>query len=107
MQLLCLVFSTLVLNIQTVCHCFYSLGGSDIWGWTDGQDGHEYAIVGLSTGTSFVRVTNATHPEVLGFMPSAGNISSWWRDMKVVANAAYVVSEARNHGLQVNKARTK
>ena len=101
-----IIFSTRVFNLQTVCHCFYSLSGSDIWGWTDSEDGHEYAIVGLSTGTSFVRVTDAMHPEVLGFMLSAVNISDYWRDMKVVNNAAYIVSEAEPHGLQVNKART-
>ena len=80
---------------------FRSPRGSDIWGWTDPQDGNEYALVGLSTGTSFVRLTNATDPEVIGFIPSTNNIASIWRDIKVVNNAAYIVSEAANHGLQV------
>ena len=66
------------------------------------MEGHEYAIVGMNTGTSFVRVTNAWYPEVLGFMPSTRNKASNWRDIKVVNNAAYIVSEARYHGLQVN-----
>jgi hypothetical protein len=28
-------------------------------------------------------------------------VSSTWRDIKVIGNYAYIVSEARNHGLQV------
>ena len=38
------------------------IGGSnstslnDIWGWTDPQTNREYAIVGMSNGTSFVEI---------------------------------------------------
>jgi choice-of-anchor B domain-containing protein len=28
-------------------------------------------------------------------------VASTWRDVKVIGNYAYIVSEARNHGLQV------
>ena len=52
-----------------------------------------------------MRVTDATSPKVLGFMPSAFNIADTWRDVKVVNNTAYIVSEAQDHGLQVNKLR--
>ena len=74
--------------------------GNDIWGWTDPVERHEYAVVGLSTGTSFVRVTDPLNPEVLGFLPTRTDPSTW-RDMKVVNNAAYIVSEAADHGMQV------
>ena len=43
-----------------------SPGGNDIWGWTNGDD--DYAIVGTTGGTSFVRVTDPENPEVLAFM---------------------------------------
>jgi choice-of-anchor B domain-containing protein len=74
--------------------------GNDIWGWTDPQDGKEYAIVGTETGTSFVDVTNPTSPVVLGFLPTH-TVGSLWRDIKVYKNHAFIVSEATNHGMQV------
>lgn len=80
-----------------------SLGGGDaedLWGWTDPLDGREYAIVGMAGTTAFVDVTEAANPVVLGTLPSHTG-SSLWRDVKVYANHAYIVSEASGHGLQV------
>jgi len=74
--------------------------GNDIWGWTDPETGREYAIVGLTGGSSFVDVTDGVNPKVLAFLPTH-TVSSIWRDMKVVYNTAYIVSEAKDHGLQV------
>jgi len=74
--------------------------GNDIWGWTDPINGDEYAIMGLSGGTSFVRITNPTEPETLAFLPTH-TVASTWRDMKVIDHYAYIVSEARDHGMQV------
>jgi len=77
-----------------------SPAGNDIWGWTDPQNGDEYAIVGLTGGTSFVRITDPKNPVPVGFIYSATTYSSW-RDIKTIGNFAYIVSEARGHGLQV------
>ncbi len=74
--------------------------GNDIWGWTDPSNGKEYAIVGVQNGTSFVDISNPSNPTVLGFLPSHNNSSSLWRDIKVVNNYAYIVSEAGGHGIQ-------
>lgn len=74
--------------------------GNDIWGWTDPETGKEYAIVGLSGGTSFVDVTDPINPVVLAFLLTRTG-PSIWRDMKVVYDTAYIVSEAKDHGLQV------
>ena len=79
------------------------MGGGDaedLWGWTDPQDGKEYAIVGMAGGTAFVDVTDPTAPVVLGTLPSHTG-SSLWRDVKVHADHAFIVSEASGHGLQV------
>jgi len=72
--------------------------GNDVWGWTDGND--EYAIMGLTGGTAFVRITDPKNPVAVGFIYSR-TVSSSWRDIKVIGNYAYIVSEARDHGLQV------
>jgi choice-of-anchor B domain-containing protein len=75
---------------------------NDIWGWTDPATKKDYALVGASNGTVFVDISDAKRPQVLGILPTAstqGNSS--WRDIKVYANHAYVVSEHSNHGVQV------
>jgi hypothetical protein len=75
---------------------------NDIWGWTDPATKKDYALVGASTGTVFVDVTDAKRPVVLGILPTASTIGgSSWRDIKVYQNHAYVVSEHLNHGVQV------
>lgn len=80
-----------------------ALGGgnsNDIWGWTDPTSGNEYAILGKTTGTVFVDVTNPSNPVYLGRLPTHTSNSSW-RDIKVYNNHAYIVSEAGGHGIQV------
>jgi len=75
-------------------------GGNDVWGWTDPQNGDEYAIMGTTGGTGFVRVTDPRNPVPVAFVYSATG-PSIWRDIKVIGNYAYIVAEARGHGLQV------
>lgn len=80
-----------------------SIGGgtaNDIWGWTDPQTSKEYALVGRSTGVSFVEVTDPAHPVYLGNLPTH-TVESLWRGLKVFRNHLFVVSEAAGHGLQV------
>jgi len=75
-------------------------GGNDSWGWTDPQDGKEYALVGLTNGTAFIDISEPTDPRYLGKLPTHTD-PSIWRDIKVYSNHAFVVSEASNHGMQV------
>lgn len=74
--------------------------GNDIWGWTDPETGHEYALVGESTGTAFVDISNPGEPVYVGSLPTH-TIPSPWRGIKVFANHAFMVSEALDHGMQV------
>ncbi|NND63090.1 MAG: choice-of-anchor B family protein [Flavobacteriaceae bacterium] len=76
-------------------------GGNDIWGWTDPQDGKEYAIVGLDNGTAFVDITDPISPIYLGKLPSTTG-SATARDIKTYNNFAFVVSDNNgNHGMQI------
>lgn len=77
--------------------CCHALGDR---GWTDPETSREYALVGLTTGTAFVDITDPATPLYLGLLPTATS-SSIWRDIKVYSNHAFVVSEARRHGIQV------
>jgi choice-of-anchor B domain-containing protein len=74
--------------------------GNDSWGWTDPTTGKEYALVGLTTSTAFVDITDPTQPINLGNLPTATS-NSIWRDIKVYQDHAFIVSEASNHGIQV------
>ena len=74
--------------------------GNDIWGWTDPETDHEYAMVGCMDGTSFVDVTDPFDPKVLGFLRTYTS-SSIWRDLKVFNDHVFIVSEADEHGMQV------
>lgn len=74
--------------------------GTDGWGWTDPLDGKEYVLTGRSTGTSFLDVSDPANPVYLGDLPTH-TVNSDWRDMKVYADHAFIVSEASGHGMQV------
>ena len=75
--------------------------GNDIWGWTDPLTGDEYAIMGRVFGTSFIDVTDPSNPVFVGELDTHGRFGSSWRDIKVYNNHAFIVSEARRHGMQV------
>ena len=75
--------------------------GNDSWGWTDSTTGKEYALVGTTTGSAFVDISNPTEPLLLGTLPTA-TINSLWRDIKVYNNHAFIVADnAGSHGMQV------
>jgi len=73
---------------------------SDLWGWTDPETGKEYALVGRSTGTAFVDISEPTQPVYLGDLPTE-TVESSWREIKVYGSYAFIVSEAPFHGMQV------
>ena len=80
---------------------FNASTGNDSWGWTDPQDGSEYALMGLNNGTVFINITDPVNPVYLGKLPTYTG-SSTWRDVKVYNNYAFVVSDVNgNHGMQV------
>ena len=69
-------------------------------GWTS-PGGAEFAIIGVSTGTSIVDVTIPTAPAEKAFIAGP---NSTWREMKTHGNYLYIVSEgagAPNPGLQI------
>ena len=73
---------------------------NDCWGWTDPQDGKEYAIVCLIEGTAFIDISDPVNPVYLGKLPTE-NSSSTWRDAKTYNNYAFIVSEDPGHGMQI------
>jgi choice-of-anchor B domain-containing protein len=76
---------------------------NDVWGWTDPETGKEYALVGRVDGTSFVDISDPTHPVFIGDLPkTAASPGSTWRDIKVYQDHAFIVADgAGPHGVQV------
>ncbi len=75
--------------------------GNDIWGWTDPDNSDEYALVGMTNGTAFVRITDPENPVIVGRLPT-NTINASWRDIKVYNNHAYIVADnAGAHGVQI------
>ena len=50
--------------------CRVGAEGNDMWVWHDVENSEEYVVMGTSEGTSFVRVTVPTEPEVLAILPT-------------------------------------
>jgi len=73
---------------------------NDIWGWTDSVSNKEYALVGMSNGTSFVDISDPENPIYVGRLATHTS-NSTWRDIKVYNDYAFIVSEASGHGMQV------
>ena len=71
--------------------------GNDCWGWT--REGREFVLFGRSDGTSIVEITDPVNPVMVGNVPTA-SVPSLWRDIKVIGDVAYIVSEAGEHGMQ-------
>ena len=76
---------------------------NDVWGWTDPGTGREFAIVGRVDATVFLEVTDPTNPIFVGELPMhEGAHTSFWRDMKVYQDHAFIVADgAGEHGMQV------
>ena len=90
-----------LLSMMTLAQLGNVTSVADLWGWTDPQDGTEYAIVGTRTGTAFIDISTPTAPVRIGNLPAHNNVSNLWRDVEVSGNWCYVGSEASGHGLQI------
>ncbi len=72
----------------------------DSWGWTDPLDNKEYALITLNDGIAFVDMSVPTSPRFLGKLKSTTG-TSWWHDVKVYNNYAYITSESSGYGIQI------
>jgi choice-of-anchor B domain-containing protein len=65
---------------------------SGCWGWYQSSKNKEYAIVGTSSKTYFIDVTNPNAPVISDSVKSAKN-GCTWREMKTYQNYCYIVSD--------------
>jgi choice-of-anchor B domain-containing protein len=88
--------------VSTLANSLGNPEGSDIWGWTDPQTGKEYAIAAMTNSTAFVDVTDPINPVFLGRIDTANGGTSFWRDVKIYQNHAFIVADnVGSHGMQV------
>ncbi|MGB5530669.1 MAG: choice-of-anchor B family protein [Ignavibacteriaceae bacterium] len=78
-----------------------NLGYTDIWGYA--ANGREYALMGITGGTSIIDVTDPSNPVEVDVIPGPLAPPYEWRDIKTHLNYAYVISEGSGpgSGLQV------
>ncbi|HYN05931.1 MAG TPA: choice-of-anchor B family protein [Vicinamibacterales bacterium] len=76
---------------------------SSIWGWTDSATKQEWALLGRADGTTFVDITAPTRPIPVADLPlTEGARPSFWREIKVYKDHAYIVSDGSGpHGVQI------
>ncbi|MEM1043331.1 MAG: choice-of-anchor B family protein [Bacteroidota bacterium] len=71
-------------------------GATDIWGWTDPDTGTEYAIIFLSSRTTFFDLSDPTAPVEIGSLSNNAG-----KDARVYANHLFVVDDGGLPGMLV------
>jgi choice-of-anchor B domain-containing protein len=62
------------------------------WGWVDTADNKEYAIIGSSSGTNIVDVSNPTNPVLVDYVAGKRD-ECIWREYKTFGNYLYAISD--------------
>jgi len=103
---LALMFSMLTFNSSILIGQNITLLGSldpypgsayaNIWAYAAG--GREYALMGVTGGTTIIDVTNPSTPVEVAFIPGPQAPPYEWREIKTHLNYAYVVSEGTGSG---------
>jgi len=80
-----------------------TVSGSDMWGWTDPEDGREYAISMVKDGFAVIDITEPSNLRPVIFIQDDYPVAqgNTWKDVKVFNNRAYYVSENPNNGFRV------
>jgi len=69
---------------------------SDIWGYA--ADGREYALMGVTAGTTIIDITDPANPVEVDFIAGPPAPPYEWRDIKTHLNYAYVITEGTGSG---------
>lgn len=65
---------------------------SGCWGWYQADKNREYALVGTSSQTYFIDVTNPSNP-IISDSVKAARTGCTWREIKTYQNYCYIVSD--------------
>lgn len=73
--------------------------GNENWGYTSPR-GRNYSIMGFTTGTGIVEITDPMNPTIIAYIGGEG-IDSVWRDMATYREYLYIVTDGGGVGLQI------
>ena len=78
----------------------YGIRYQGCWGWRNTNDGREYGIIGSTSGTYFVEVTNPTNPIERDYVTGRSN-NRIWHEYKSYQNYLYIISDGGGNSLQI------
>lgn len=72
--------------------------GNEMWGYTS-PPGRKFAIIGFTTGTGIVDITNPRASVIVAFID--GGVDTTWRDMATHKQYLYIVTDGDGIGIQI------
>ena len=80
-------------NPNQVAEPFLGIKYQGVWGWVDTTDSNkEYAIIGSSSGTNIVDISNPSTPVMVDYVAGKNNLCIW-REYKTYGNYLYAISD--------------
>ncbi len=73
--------------------------GNENWGYVSPL-GREYSIIGFTTGTGIVEITDPMNPVIIAYIGGEG-IDSVWRDSATYQDYLYIVTDGGGVGMQI------
>lgn len=78
----------------------YGIRYQSCWGWVDPTNGREYGIIGSTSGTYIIEVTDPYNLVVRDYVPGR-NQGRIWHEYKTYQNYLYIVSDGGGNSLQI------
>lgn len=78
----------------------YGIRYQSCWGWVDTLTGKEYAIIGSTSGTYIVEVTDPSNPVQRAYI-SSRLTNMIWHEYKTYGNYLYIVADGTANQLQI------
>jgi choice-of-anchor B domain-containing protein len=78
----------------------YGIRYQACWGWVDPTNSREYGIIGTTSGTYIVEVTNPMMPIVRDYVPGKSS-ARIWHEYKTYENYLYTIADGGNNTLQI------
>ncbi len=78
----------------------YGIRYQSCWGWVDPISSREYGIIGTTSGTYIIEVTNPSTPVVRDYIPGKST-NRIWHEYKTYGNYLYIIADGGNNTLQI------
>ncbi|HNQ61613.1 MAG TPA: choice-of-anchor B family protein [Bacteroidia bacterium] len=85
---------------SVVAEPVYGIRYQSCWGWVDPITQREYGIIGSTTGTYIIEVTNPTVPVERDYIPGKSS-ARIWHEYKTYGNYLYAIADGGNNTLQI------